>query len=199
MTMKRLLIASCACALLGACSAFPSAERGGAASPGPVSAGAVPPGGAAPAAAAPARTATEYMAMAASGDLLEIRTSELALQRTQSAPVRAFAQLMTQDHPRLSQALMAAARSGGLTPPPPALLPRHAEMLRALQAAPAAQSDAAYLRLQVAAHEEALALHRGYASSGDNAALRAAAASAVPVVQGHLQHAQGLAAQAGRP
>jgi putative membrane protein len=194
MTMKHLLLATCASALLGACSSFPPMPHAGGAS----SAGAAAPGGMA-GAPAPARTATDYMAMAASGDLLEIQTSQMLLQRSQNAPLRAFAQQMTQDHPRLSQALMAAARSGGLTPPPPALAPRHAAMAKALEGTAPGQFDAAYVRLQVAAHEEALMLHRGYAASGDNASLKAAAASAVPIVQGHLQHAQALAAQAGRP
>ena len=146
----------------------------------------------------PAKPAVDYVANAASGDMLEIQTSQLALERSRNAPVRAFAEQMTKDHPSLSQALMTAARNSGVTPPPPALTARHADMLKMLGATAPAQFDAAYIKLQVAAHEEALALHRAYAASGDNTSLKSAAASAVPVVQGHLQHVQALNAHSGR-
>jgi putative membrane protein len=54
--------------------------------------------------------------------------------------------------------------------------------------------DLAYRDAQIAAHQEALQLHQNYASGGDHPALRAVAARAVPVIQGHLAHAQTLAA-----
>ena len=132
-----------------------------------------------------------YMQMAASGDLFEIQSSQLALQMSQNAAVRQLAQTLITDHTQLSNTMMAAARSAGLTPPPPALLPQHQQMLDQLRTS-GANFDAAYKTLQIAAHQDALTLHQNYASGGDNAALRTVAGQAVPVIQGHLSHAQML-------
>lgn len=136
--------------------------------------------------------ASGYMEMAASGDLFEIESSRLALQRSADPTVQSFAQMLINDHGRLSQTMMDAAQSAGLTPPPPAMLPRHQEMLQRLQAAAPGSFEAAYRNEQILAHQEALTLHQTYAAQGDNAALRSVAASAVPVIQSHLNHAQSL-------
>jgi len=133
-----------------------------------------------------------YMAMAASGDMLEIQSSQVALQRSANPAVRSFAQMLIADHSRMSQQMMAAASAAGLTPPPPALQPPHAQMLQQLQATPAGSFEMAFQQMQIAAHQEALALHQNYASGGDVPALRAVAASAVPVIQQHLNAIQSM-------
>ena len=133
-----------------------------------------------------------YMQMAASGDLFEIQSSQLALQMSQNAAVRAFAQMLITDHTRMSNEMRLAAATGGLTPPPPALLPHHAQMLEQLRTS--ASFDLAYRDAQIASHTEALQLHQNYANGGDHPALRTVASRAVPIVQGHLSHAQTLAA-----
>lgn len=174
--IRRILLAAAAVTLISACGSM----KGG------HSAGMNQPSAAAP------KSAMEYVATAASSDMLEIQSSRFVLQRTQNAQVRSFAEQMMRDHPRLSETLMAAARRGGLNPHTPALMPRHADMLNKLASTGPAQMDAAYLAMQVIAHEEALTLHQMYAASGDNTSLRDAATSAVPVVRGHLQHVRGL-------
>ena len=47
--------------------------------------------------------------------------------------------------------------------------------------------------MQVKAHEDALALHQGYAASGGNADLKKVAETAVPIVTEHLEHVRGMA------
>jgi putative membrane protein len=133
-----------------------------------------------------------YMQMAASSDLFEIQSSQLALQMSQNAAVRAFAQMLIADHTRMSNEMRLAAATAGLPPPTPALMPQHAQMLEQLRTSQ--PFDLAYRDVQIAAHQQALQLHQNYASSGDNPALRTLAARAVPVIQGHMAHAQTLAA-----
>ena len=133
-----------------------------------------------------------YVAMAASSDLFEIRSSELALSRSQRADVRQMAQMLVRDHTNSTQQISLAATSSGFTPPPPRLLPPHADMLQRLQNASGARFDRMYLAEQVPAHEMALRLHQNYAANGDTPALRTVAAAIVPVVQGHLTHARQL-------
>ena len=143
-------------------------------------------------------TALPYVAAAGSSDQFEIRSSQRALQMSQNPEVRRFAQMLIDHHTQTSATLMGAARDAGLNPPPPVLLPHHAAMLATLERAPADRFDAAYLGQQVPAHQEALALHQNYAANGDTQALRAAAGSAVPIVQQHLTEAQSMNAGMAR-
>ena len=140
-----------------------------------------------------------YMEMAASGDLFEIESSRIALQRSTHPEVQSFAQMLINDHSQLSQTMVASAQAAGLTPPMPMLLPRHQEMLQRLQTAPAGQFEAAYRNEQILAHQEALTLHQTYAAQGDVATLRNVAAGAVPVIQAHLNRAQTLPTMAYVP
>jgi putative membrane protein len=133
-----------------------------------------------------------FLQMAGSSNTWEIESSELAHPRAHSPAVHSFASMITADHTALGAQMMAAAQAAGLTPPPPAMLPPEQAMLAQLQAAPAGTFDVAYRDAQIAAHQKAIALFQNYASSGDNATLRAAAAQALPKLQHHLAMAQAL-------
>lgn len=134
-----------------------------------------------------------YMAQAASADQAEIQSGQLALQASQNAAVRNFANMIIADHTRSSQMIAAAATAAHLAPPAPTILPAQQAMLDQLRAAGTGYSfDQAFQQAQIQAHQQALALHQNYAASGDVPALKATAAQIVPVVQMHLQAAQAL-------
>jgi putative membrane protein len=132
-----------------------------------------------------------FLAKAASGDLFEIQSSQMALQMSANPAVRNFANLLIADHTRMSQVMMAAARSAGIVPPPPAILPEQQAMLAQLSAA-GPNFDVAFREAQITAHQGALGLMQNYAASGDVPALRTAAQQAIPTIQMHLAQAQGL-------
>lgn len=134
-----------------------------------------------------------YMAQAASADQFEIQSGQLALQASQNAGVRNFASMIITDHMRSSQMIGATAASARLAPPPPTMLPAQQSMLDQLRSAGTGYSfDQAFQQVQISAHQQALALHQNYATSGDVPALKATAAQIVPVVQNHLNMAQSL-------
>ena len=134
-----------------------------------------------------------YLAMAASGDLFEIQSGQLAHPRAQSPAVHSFATMLTTDHTRSTQILTAAAQAAGVAVPPPAMLPQHQALLSQLNGAGNGPAfDMAFRDIQIRAHQQALMLHQNYAANGDVAALRQAAAQIVPVVQGHLQQLQAM-------
>ena len=173
--MKQLILIAGAAALAGGCTT-PVADP---VEPAPLAA---PAGMAAP----------HYLQNAASGDMFEIESSRLALSMSQNPAIRSFAQMLINDHTRMSNQLIAAAQSAGLPPPPQQMLPHHMEMLQRLQAAGPAGFDRAYKAEQIMAHQEALNLHRTYAAEGDVPPLQTVAAQAVPVIEAHLAHAQQL-------
>ena len=140
-----------------------------------------------------------YMRMAASGDMFEIQSSQLALQMSQNPMVRQFAQMMIADHTRTSSEMMGLAQSLGLPPPPQMLAPHHQQMLDQLRATPPHEFDSAYKQAQIMAHQEALTLHRNYAQQGDVPQLRDFAARVVPAIEMHYSQAQGLPESAPPP
>ena len=146
---------------------------------------------AAPMVAAP--PAAEFVKMAGASDLYEKTSSQLVLKTTKDAKVKAFARMMVADHGKTTADVTAAAKRDGLKPMPPKLMPKQAKMIAELKATSAGQRDKVYLTQQVAAHEEALALHTAYSTGGDKPALKAASAGAVPIVETHLNEVKTLA------
>jgi putative membrane protein len=131
-----------------------------------------------------------YVKMAGASDLFEIQSSQLALSRAQRPETRAYAQMLIQHHTQTTQATMAAAQASGMSPPPPMLMPMQQRMMAELGRASGAGFDRVYLTQQIPAHEMALALHTNYSRAGDTPALRQTAATAVPLVQQHLNEAR---------
>jgi putative membrane protein len=134
-----------------------------------------------------------FLAQAGSANQWEILSSQLALQASQNAAVRNYANLLISDHTRLGAQVTAAAQSAGLTMPPPALLPAQQAALDQLRAAGTGPGfDMAYRQAQIDAHNQAIALMQNYSAGGDVPARRRAAAGAIPMMQMHLQQAQML-------
>ncbi|MBC9033895.1 DUF4142 domain-containing protein [Sphingomonas sp. JC676] len=133
-----------------------------------------------------------FVAVAGASDLYEIQSSQLAQQKAGADSVRQFAAMMIEHHMMTTKEVTKAARAAGLTPPPPVLEPRQQAMIDELRGLDGEAFDAAYVRQQRMAHDEALALHTGYAKDGDKAPLRAAAAKAVPIVRRHIERLRSL-------
>jgi len=135
---------------------------------------------------AQALSPTEYVAMAGSGDMYEIQSSQTVLQTTQDPKIRTFAQMMIKHHTKSTADVKAAAAKSRIKPKPPMLMPAHAELLTQLQAETGPARDQTYIAQQKQAHAQALELHKSYAQGGTAPALKMAAAKIVPVVQQHI-------------
>ena len=137
-----------------------------------------------------------YVAWAADGDLYEIQSSKLALTKGKSAAVKSHAREMIADHTMTTKTLMAALpkTSPRIAKPAMTLSADNEAMIAQLKQAPADQFDAMYLQQQMAAHQKAWALHKGFATDGTDPALQQVATSAVPIIEKHLQHLKAIAA-----
>lgn len=133
-----------------------------------------------------------YLTQSASSDQFEIQSSRLHHAQGQDRRLHAFAQQMIDHHTRLTSVTAAAARAAGLTPPPPTMIPLHADMLERLRPLRGAEFDREYRRQQELSHRLALRLQENYAKAGDMPALRANAQAAVPIVRGHLDQISGI-------
>lgn len=138
----------------------------------------------APPAGGAAVSTASYVATAAAIDLFEIRSSEMALQRSNNRALRDFASMMIAAHKGTSAQLSFAGRRLNLLPSA-TLSPQYQALVDQLVAAP--DFDAAYRGQQRLVHREALRLHSAYAARGASPTLRPVAAAIVPIVERHMR------------
>lgn len=146
-----------------------------------------------------ANMASAYVPNAAMGDMYEIQAADIALERSKDAQVRELAQMIKTDHTAASQAFKAAAPQAA----PDVQLPteldeRRKGLIDNLRSAAAADFDKAYIDQQVAAHQEAVTLHRGFSDNTDAPTLAEHARTVLPKIEAHLQRAQALQASMAR-
>jgi len=139
--------------------------------------------------------AAGYISKAGAGDLWEIESSRALLAKSTNADVKAFAQMMIDDHGKSTAKVKAAATAAKIDVAAPKLDVDQQKMLDEIKAADAAGIDAIFLAHQATAHDAALALHKDYAASGDTPALKTAAAEILPVVEAHRAELTKLAAK----
>lgn len=142
-----------------------------------------------------ANTVGGYVPNAAEGDMYEIQAADIALERTQNAEVRALAQMIKTDHTHASEAMKRLAPQ--VAPDvaiPTELDERRQGLLDNLRSASAETFDRVFLDQQVAAHNEALTLHRGFSDNADAPQLAEHARTVVPKIEAHLRQAEQLRA-----
>ena len=192
--MMKPLLASAACmVLLAACN-----ERGASPAVDKAQDMAAAPVGQASAATLGANTVDAYVPNAAMADMYEIMGADIAIERSQNAEVKRLATMIKTDHTDASNKFKAILQ--GMSPPmtpPTGLDQRRQGLIDNLRSAGAADFDKVYLDQQIAAHNEALTLHRGFSDNTDAAPLAAHARSVVPKIEAHLRTAEQLKASAG--
>jgi putative membrane protein len=139
----------------------------------------------------------DFARIAAMANTNEIAEARLALHRTQSPRVRAFAQRMIDDHSTAQVQLQAANRGTGLMPAPVLVVsPADRAEYDALANA-GSDFDARYMLAQVPDHQNAVAAFGWEAANGRDASLRAYAVKTLPIVQQHLRLVQTFVATNG--
>lgn len=135
----------------------------------------------------------EFAMMAASSNMFEIESSELALQKIEGGDVATVAQQMVDDHTAAGEKMKAAASEDRI-PLPAAMSEKHQSVMEQLQAADGDAFAAAYIDVQVTAHKEAVTLFSGYSTGGEEGALKSFAAETLPTLQMHETHVKELSA-----
>jgi putative membrane protein len=132
--------------------------------------------------------ASSFVPLAASANLFEIESSQLALQRSQAVPVKDFANRMVTDHTLAAAKMKQALSEAKIPAPPETLNAKDQTVLGNLKIAKGAAFNKAYIEAQYNAHVEAVTLFTAYAKNGDNPRLKALASELLPTLQGHLDH-----------
>jgi putative membrane protein len=133
-------------------------------------------------------TTKGFVTAAATSDMYEVEAGKIAEKRAQSSSVKDLGAMMVKAHTGTTEKLKGIIVSNNIAVTPPAHLDnRRQGMIDDLRGAKAADFDHRYLAQQEAAHKEAEILMRGYAKSGDNAAIKSFASDTLPAVQDHLK------------
>lgn len=135
----------------------------------------------------------QFIIRAAQSDMTEIRTSRLALQRSQNTQVRQYAQHMINQHTQSSNQLKPIAQKKGVTLPKSIGAPNQA-LYTQLSKLSGSQFDQAYMKGQLAAHTRTEAEYRREVQQGSDPAVKAFASKVLPIVAEHRQMAQGMVA-----
>jgi putative membrane protein len=140
-----------------------------------------------------------FVMTAAQGDLFEVTSSQLALERAESQEVKDFAQRMIDEHTATTEQLTPIASELGVTPPTE-LNPMQQFMVAHLQTLQGADFESAYMRHQVTAHAAAVDVYTTATMGAvQNQALVDFADQTLPVIQEHLTMAQDMAGTTTQP
>ncbi|MBY5572150.1 DUF4142 domain-containing protein [Rhizobium leguminosarum] len=173
--MKKIIIASLAVSLAGPVMAQSAAEKTGVNS-----------------LMGTAPKTEDFVLEAATSDMFEIESSKLALERGDAA-TKTFAQQMVTDHEKTSSELKALISGGKVQAQlPSAMTSAQQDMLDKLKGLQGDDFIKQYHSDQESAHEDAVDLFKRYGEGGDNAELKAWAASTRPALEHHLQMAEEL-------
>jgi predicted outer membrane protein len=127
-----------------------------------------------------------FMAAAAQSNLFEIQSGRLAQRRGQDRDVRMIGRMLVADHTKQLQAGASAATALGLPAPPTTPSAAQQTIVRRLSTLRGRSFDRAFLRAQITAHNQAIALHEGEASATASPTLRTLTVSALPLLGTHL-------------
>jgi putative membrane protein len=138
--------------------------------------------------AAPSDATAGFIKGATIGGKFEIKTSKLALEKSNDADIKAFANQMIKDHGKADKEMKSILTSDQAAVVPKKLDEKHQTQFDALKKATGADFDKQYIDAQVAAHGEAVSLFEDYSKNGDDAKLKDFATKTLPTLKGHQDH-----------
>lgn len=140
----------------------------------------------------------DFVTEAATGDLFEIRSSELALKQGDAA-TQNFAKQMITDHQKTSNELKSLVQAKKIDVTiPGAPTSSQQSMLDKLTTLNGADFNKQYRDDQYSAHKGAVSAFQRYAKSGENPDLKQWAEKTAPALEHHLEMARELDKQASR-
>jgi putative membrane protein len=132
----------------------------------------------------------DFVNEAATSDMFEIQSSQLAAERTKG-DVQTFANQMVMDHTKTTSELKGLAPQSEVSLPTQ-MTSSQQSMLDKLKGLQGADFDKQYMDDQVSAHKDAVSLFQRYGKGGSDDKLKAWADNTLPTLQHHLDMAQGI-------
>ncbi|TDB67497.1 DUF4142 domain-containing protein [Arundinibacter roseus] len=132
-----------------------------------------------------------FVIAAADGGMLEVRLGEMAQERGMSQSVKAFGQMMVDDHTKANNEIMSIASSKGINFPA-TLSTAKQQKVDSLMARQGMAFDSTFANMMINSHKETIALFQNQNGTGRDAELTNWAAGKLPALQQHLNGAMML-------
>lgn len=136
----------------------------------------------------------DFLKKAAQGGMAEVELGKLALTKTSSSDVRAFANRMIKDHSAVDQKLTALAASKGVELPSGKGLSNDATYLK-LKVLSGKTFDKAYVNAMVDDHKEDVADFEKVSHEAKDEDVKSFASKTLPTLQSHLEQIEKLQAE----
>jgi putative membrane protein len=133
---------------------------------------------------------------AAEGGIAEVDAGRLAQDKGNSQQVKDFGAMMVKDHTAANEKLQALASSQNITLPTSPSMHQMATKAK-LDVLSGDTFDKSYVKGQISAHRQTIALFRKEISSGQDADAKAFATATLPTVRAHLKAINAIAANMG--
>jgi putative membrane protein len=134
----------------------------------------------------------QFVEKAAIGDMYEIESSRIALDKASNNAFKELAQRIVDDHTKTSNELKSLARGIQGLRIQEKMDAKHEKMINELRSASDQQFAQLYRNQQIAAHNEAVQLFEQYSKNGKNAELKSFAEKTLAALKEHRQMAQSL-------
>jgi putative membrane protein len=134
----------------------------------------------------------DFVMKAASGGMMEVEASQIAQQNAGHARVKAFADMMVQDHTNVNNELKGFASSRGLTIPQDSLMTKHKSMLDKMRNMTGKAFDKHYIDMMMNDHNKDINAFEKASNNSKDADLKAWAAKTLPTLRMHKDTVQAL-------
>lgn len=146
-----------------------------------------------------APTDPQIVEIVVAANQIDINYAKLALTKAKDKQVHDFAQQMIADHGAVLKSVLALAAKLKVTPEAStsskALKTQEQEVLKKLRAANGKAFDTAYIDNEIAYHQAVIdTVNKVLIPDSHNAELKSALTGAVPLFEGHLEHAKNVKA-----
>ena len=123
---------------------------------------------------------------AAQGGAAEVKMGKLAAEKASDAEIKAFGQLMVDDHSKANEKLMEIAKEKNMTLPSEPSAKQQATYDK-LSAMSGSEFDKAYVKTMMEDHKEDVKAFAKESTKGKDDKIKEFATETLPVLQGHLQ------------
>jgi len=134
----------------------------------------------------------EFVMKAASGGMMEVEASQIAQQNAGHARVKAFADMLVQDHTNVNNELKGFASSRGLMIPEDSLMAKHKSMLDEMRNMTGKAFDKHYIDMMMKDHNKDISEFEKASNNAKDADLKAWAAKTLPTLRMHKDSVQAL-------
>jgi putative membrane protein len=133
---------------------------------------------------------------AAEGGLFEVDTGNQAAKSSNNQQIKDFGSMLVTDHTAANDKLKALAASKNISLPTSATMGQMAQKAK-LDVLTGDTYDKSFIKTQIKAHQQTIALFKKEIGTGQDADAKAFATATLPTLKKHLKQAQSLAGSTG--